>query len=532
MDFGSVSSMSGKSSMRRKSLLQALGKPRQSISSSTSPSSAPGSSPTQSQTSSNYTVPPAASTSHFPLDELHSPELDAMSMSSRSVSLGTHGTHSHSGYSGSHSSHAPSSFIAPGGGRSSSASLSTHSSSLSKDKRGEKERVVFGSREEAFALFLGRIKRWNFMRRWYQGEVLWCESVLIPRPYLEASLGPKHIETRARNFYMLGISLSALFDLTQANEFLKALSRLLDEWEAWTEGSSGGKGVKNLFRGPRSGRRATGGVSDFSPSGDLSESLLMVMNLPFTPDFYEVHSTLCSIILDIYRKLIGNLQPLPSSLSTSTSSSQSRSFHTPSGPSASASSPTYGNLHHPSVILRSVPLPNSTPTQSEAGNPRSPGASSLATATLSSQHGHSYAGYGLMSPQSQTLRPAAEDVDDEDPLKPYIMGERPADRVIVGDGQAMGDVAKLYSDVDQKLKKIIASLTREADAIAKRVVDDQLATLRRSLDPGGKAIRYDQTGGLGAVGSVGNAGPGYSTATLGRMMFVGGDEGGRDFGTI
>jgi hypothetical protein len=34
---------------------------------------------------------------------------------------------------------------------------------------------------------------------------------------------------------MLGMSLSPLFELSVASDFLKALLKLLEEWETWTE---------------------------------------------------------------------------------------------------------------------------------------------------------------------------------------------------------------------------------------------------------------------------------------------------------
>lgn len=53
------------------------------------------------------------------------------------------------------------------------------------------------------------------------------------------------LERRARNFYVLGCSLAGLFDIAGAGEFLKALLKLLDEWEAWDSGREG-KGVVSL----------------------------------------------------------------------------------------------------------------------------------------------------------------------------------------------------------------------------------------------------------------------------------------------
>lgn len=59
-------------------------------------------------------------------------------------------------------------------------------------------------------------------------------------------LGYKHLETRARNYYALGISLSALFDIPASGDFLRALIKLLEEWESFCEGSTATKGVVSV----------------------------------------------------------------------------------------------------------------------------------------------------------------------------------------------------------------------------------------------------------------------------------------------
>ena len=65
----------------------------------------------------------------------------------------------------------------------------------------------------------------------------WFNTVKIPRSAVEAYLG-KQLEVRARNYYVLGMSLGMLFDISGAAEFLRALIRVLEEWETMSEGSS------------------------------------------------------------------------------------------------------------------------------------------------------------------------------------------------------------------------------------------------------------------------------------------------------
>jgi hypothetical protein len=80
--------------------------------------------------------------------------------------------------------------------------------------------------------------------RWRPRDIHWLQTVKIPRSTIEAALGAKQLESRARNFLVLGMSLAPLFDIANVHEFLRALTRVLDEWESFAEGG-GGKVVRD-----------------------------------------------------------------------------------------------------------------------------------------------------------------------------------------------------------------------------------------------------------------------------------------------
>jgi hypothetical protein len=104
-----------------------------------------------------------------------------------------------------------------------------------------------------------RLFSWSYMMQWYSGWVVladlrkttlilfsdihWFNTVKIPRTTTESYLGPKALESRARNFYILGVSLGLIFDNTDAGGFLKAIMKVLEEWEGMVEG--GGKVVSS-----------------------------------------------------------------------------------------------------------------------------------------------------------------------------------------------------------------------------------------------------------------------------------------------
>ncbi|WVN91116.1 uncharacterized protein L203_106366 [Cryptococcus depauperatus CBS 7841] len=478
MEFVNAASMQSKSSMRRKQsnpLLQALGKPRRSV----TPQSAPA--------SSVFNSPPSASMSTLHFDEPCTlPESDNMPFPSRSISMGSH-------------AYPPSSFMQPGGSRSTSTTYTAKDKG--KDTEG-KSNVLVKRPEDVYRVVKERVLSWSYMMEWYQGDAHWFNTIRIPRTAIESILGYKYLETRARNFHALGISLSALFDIPAAADFLRALLKLMEEWESWSEGSGGAKMVKSLFRGQRSNaRKTTSTMSDFAPAPDNADSYLLTSNLPFTPDFFQVHISVCAIIRDVYRKLLSMFLPAapPSSFSHSSSPYSRRS-----------SVPNLSSLIHPSTVIR-------TAIREPFINPKSPGVTSIAGGTLSSQHG-----LGLMSPTAVM----SESVGGNEEVLAFIAGDIPSDRMLVGDGQKLNQqIAELFVKVDSRFKKHFSSLTREADALAKRVLDDQLNTLLKSLAPGGKQIRSDTNIGLS------NEKPGYSTVTLGRMGTLESEKE-RDFGTI
>ncbi|KAK8843463.1 hypothetical protein IAR55_007120 [Kwoniella newhampshirensis] len=516
MDFGSLPGMSGKSSMRRKSLLQALGKQPSSSSASSSshshrqsalplplslPSSYPHSHPHNSSSSapsSTYSTPQTASTAHFPLgisgggdgsNEVYSPasnsEYDHMSFTSTSRTISNvYGTGTGSGHGGS--------------SRSTSANHVLRDKSASATKEGDK--MGSGSAaggagmirrpEDLFRVVRERMLGWSYMMEWYQGDTHWLNSVRIPPSSIEQALGPKHLETRARNFYVLGVSLSAMFDIPSAGDYLKASIKLLDEWESWAEGSGGSKGVKNLFRGQKSARKVTGTgsmVSEFAAMGfDGSESYLLNVNMPFIPDFFQVHSSTCSIIRDIYKKLLGMFLPLPAT-------STLPSVHT-------------GSLLHPSTIIHSAPL------EAPFNNPKSPGASSvLSTATFPNQPQPGYgSGNGVTSPTYNSVIDNLGTIGSGtafgagyDALQALIAGDLPNDRTLIGDGQKLTpQVVELFVKMDTKLKKHFSILIREGDTLARKMLDDELASLLNTLNPGTKPLHFD----LGSATHMGRMG--------------------------
>jgi hypothetical protein len=70
--------------------------------------------------------------------------------------------------------------------------------------------------------------------------------VKVRRELVEKEIGPGKLDQRARQYFILGTSLAMLFDITVASDFLRALTRLIDEWEYYCE--KGGKTMVSQVR--------------------------------------------------------------------------------------------------------------------------------------------------------------------------------------------------------------------------------------------------------------------------------------------
>ncbi|ORY29163.1 hypothetical protein BCR39DRAFT_533034 [Naematelia encephala] len=477
MDFGSISSMSGKSSMRRKqsnSLLQALGK---SSSSSTSRTSAIPITPV-------YTTPPTSTSSVFP-DDPYSPESPYYGENASSFRAGssTYNLPLHSA-------------------RSVSAST-VSGSSKDRDEKGKRSAIdgpgasqAIRRPEDVFRVVKDRLFSWSYMMQWYQGEVHWFNTVKISRSTIEAALGPSKVDSRSRNYFLLGASLATLFDIMQVAEYLKALLKVLEEWEHLVE-MGGGKGVKNLFRGQRGGKKPAGGVSEMSSMTD-GESFLLNVNIPFQPDFFQVHSSTCSIIRDVYKKLLGMVLPSP--------------FPPPPAGAPTPQQPLFQisseqlSLFHPSTFIHSAIL--DSPLQPH--NPKSPSSGSTHTSaslfpssaendTRSASPIMGLAGAAWIDPIS--LSPGNASSIQQDAFQAMVAGELPPGRTLVGGGQRLTPtVVELFLKVDAKLKRQFSILLREGDLLARKVLDDELALLTSSLT-GGAPLKFDYTAALSGTGN-------------------------------
>jgi hypothetical protein len=184
---------------------------------------------------------------------------------------------------------------------------------------------------------------------------------------------------------------------------------------------------------------------------------------PFTPDFFAVHATTCSVIRDIYKKLMGML--LPSTKPPLAIGSAPPARPIPDFPDSAPSQ----SLLHPSTFIFSAPttaILRSNPHLSESIAHFSSqehsydGRSVYTTPTAYHAAGEGNGGYstgrgGRETPfgESAAGYPPENGPVQHDAFEAFINGDLPPSHSLVGDGQQITpQIIETFVKVDAKLK--------------------------------------------------------------------------------
>ncbi|POW09046.1 hypothetical protein PSHT_09294, partial [Puccinia striiformis] len=253
------------------------------------------------------------------------------------------------------------------------------------------------------------------------GKVHWFNTILLSRPELEKAFEHNRMINRTTKFAILGMSLSSLLDINSLQDFLKAMTTLLSEFEAMPTDNYKPK-ISSLSRGifkqsSKSARKSAGGT-DYSitlqDSGD--PSFIYTPNIPFDLDYFEVWITLSDILVEVYQKMI-------KFISTSTTTMPTNSLSTNSVSPVVTSSSTL-----PSTT---IPAPPSTLTGQDS-------------ITLPVPPTRSSSNYSIVSVHQTYLNSSHID---------------------------------LITRIDSKLKKLIVVMTKEIDHLARNAIRDELTNL-------------------------------------------------------
>ncbi|GAA5986713.1 hypothetical protein JCM11641_007748 [Rhodosporidiobolus odoratus] len=173
-----------------------------------------------------------------------------------------------------------------------------------------------GSQLDTLRQLVGRrMTAWTYLKNAGEGRVYWFNTILLTTDDMRATFPNDKMRNRSTRFAVLGMSLASLLDIAPAQDFLRSLSNLVQEYEAIPDERFGGKNPpKSLFKVGSKSRRAVGlsstsaggGGAEFSmglPQEGGEASYLLIPNIPFDLDYFQVLITTCDMLIEIYHKI-------------------------------------------------------------------------------------------------------------------------------------------------------------------------------------------------------------------------------------
>lgn len=289
-----------------------------------------------------------------------------------------------------------------------------------------------------------RIMTLTYLRSTHEGKMYWFNTVLLTKECLSDTFNVTTMKKRAYRLAVLAMSLASLFDIQTPSEYLKALTALMTDYEAFQDETIKPKVKKrNIFRASKVPKRP--GASDYaSTTYDASDNYLVTPNVPFQLDYSQTVISLADILSETYQKLLRNISPMGWS-----------SSGTPLGEMGRAGAQTPGLSGQQTNMFQGAGMPQM------------------------------FGPLGVITPYPglTSLWPGGTPPVDE-------MGEGslwslassgPAISLAVNQNTSISLAKELEGVklIDGKLKKIIASLIKELDTLARGIIKSEL----ESLDP-------------------------------------------------
>ncbi|CAG8445465.1 5687_t:CDS:2 [Dentiscutata erythropus] len=187
-----------------------------------------------------------------------------------------------------------------------------------------------------YELVQKRITTFSYLKRVHEGRIHWFNTVCLSKEDLGSMYENSRMKKRTGNFFILGCSLASILDISNPQDYVKALNVMLQEFEYHTNDHSKQK-MENystnnspalshapcLFHkdyGICKNEWATGlgfvlGLelqqkSKITKHEDSSfqegeYTYLFVPNIPFDLDYFQTFYTLCDMLVEVYNKLLG-----------------------------------------------------------------------------------------------------------------------------------------------------------------------------------------------------------------------------------
>ncbi|KAH9948120.1 hypothetical protein B0H21DRAFT_821302 [Amylocystis lapponica] len=160
-----------------------------------------------------------------------------------------------------------------------------------------------------------RIITLTYLRNVHEGRSHWFHTIMITRAELDRVFTNVAMRNRTYRFAMLGMALAHLFDIKEPTDLLRSLSNALNEYESSKEDSDRPRISQRFFR--RNGRQRQPGTADYAISyTDASETSYMTLpHIPFPMDYQQTLLSLLDVLSEVYNKISKILGPSPFSSS-------------------------------------------------------------------------------------------------------------------------------------------------------------------------------------------------------------------------
>ncbi|KAI8999053.1 hypothetical protein BD414DRAFT_533850 [Trametes punicea] len=152
-----------------------------------------------------------------------------------------------------------------------------------------------------------RIITLTYLRNVHEGRSHWFHTIMITRAELDRAFSNAAMKQRTYRFAVLGMALANQFEVKEPQDFLRGLSNVLMEYELLKEDSDRPK--MRLFR-TKGSKRPAG--ADYALSyTDPSEAYMTLPHVPFPLDYHQTLLSLLDVLSEVYNKISKILGPSP-----------------------------------------------------------------------------------------------------------------------------------------------------------------------------------------------------------------------------
>ncbi|KAF8334294.1 uncharacterized protein EI90DRAFT_3051717 [Cantharellus anzutake] len=141
------------------------------------------------------------------------------------------------------------------------------------------------------------------LRQGHEGRSYWLNTILLSHYELERAYNTASMRKRTYKYAILAMSLSNLFDSTPHSDFLRSLGQLMNEYDQLQDENFKPR-MRNILRGSKGVRGRSGETFD-------DQSCLVIPNMPFPLDYFQVLMSFCDVLTEVYHKIRQVLGPSP-----------------------------------------------------------------------------------------------------------------------------------------------------------------------------------------------------------------------------